>query len=108
LLVQRQCTATEQSVLVPLLDSHPYYAPYELLLASFNGGANEITVAYWRSRLQEATDAGILDMEMRPLRNALSRTRFKTRACGIEITSILETGYIVRSVSHHPGQSIAI
>ena len=36
---------------------------------------------------------------MRPVRNVLSRTRLKTRAFGIEISSILETGYILMYVS---------
>ena len=32
---------------------------------------------------------------MRPVRNVLSRVRFKMRSFGIDITSILETGYIL-------------
>jgi hypothetical protein len=32
---------------------------------------------------------------MRPVRNVLSRTRLKVRSFGIEISSILETGYVL-------------
>ncbi len=55
----------------------------------------DTTVERCRQRLQEAQEAGVWDQEMRPVRNVLSRTRLKTRAFGIEISSILETGYIL-------------
>ncbi len=38
---------------------------------------------------------GIWDQEMRPVRNVLSRTRLKMRTFGFDISSILETGYIL-------------
>src|SRR5271166_2540099 len=38
LLAQEQFSASELSVLRPLLASYPDYCPYELLYASFNGG----------------------------------------------------------------------
>ena len=99
MLQEQQFTTSEISVLMPLLESYPYYCPYEVLLASFNNGrVNEVTIARSRERLLEAQEAGIWDQEMRPVRNVLSRTRLKTRVFGIEISSILETGYILMYV----------
>jgi hypothetical protein len=95
MLMEQQFTTSEICVLLPLLEAYPYYCPYEVLLASFNGRVTEATIARFRQRLQEAQEAGIWDIEMRPVRNVLSRTRLKTRAFGIEISSILETGYIL-------------
>jgi hypothetical protein len=40
-------------------------------------------------------DYGTWDHEMRPLRNVLSRTRLKIKDFGMDILSILETGYIL-------------
>lgn len=96
LLAEQQFSSSEMSVLLPLLDSHPHYCPYEVLLASFNcGNTTDASVERYRLRLQEAQFAGVWDYEMRPVRNILSRTRFKLRDFGIEISSILETGYIL-------------
>jgi hypothetical protein len=99
MVMEQQFTTNEICVLMPLLEAYPYYCPYEVLLAGFSyGRTNEATVARCRQRLQEALEAGVWDQEMRPVRNALSRTRFKTRTFGIEISSILETGYIFISI----------
>lgn len=96
LVMQQQFTNNEMSVLLPLLELFPYYCPYEVMFASFyNGNTAEATVLRCRRRLQEALEAGILDQEMRPVRNVLSRTRIKMRDFGIDISSILETGYIL-------------
>lgn len=96
LLAEQQFSSSEMSVLVPLLQSHPHYCPYEVLLASFNSGnTSEASIERFRLRLEEAQFAGVWDYEMRPVRNILSRTRFKLRDFGIEISSILETGYIL-------------
>ncbi len=96
MLMEQQFTTSEICVLLPLLDAYPYYCPYEVLLASFNSGrVSETAVARSRKRLQEAQESGVWDQEMRPVRNVLSRTRLKTRSFGIEISSILETGYIL-------------
>ena len=100
LLAEQQFTTSELCVLIPLLRSYPYYCPYEVLLASFNNGnVNESTIDRSRKRLYEAQLAGIWDQEMRPVRNVLSRARLKMRAFRIEISSILETGYILMNLS---------
>ena len=96
LLLQEQFTSTEMSVLMPLLEMFPYYCPYEVMYASFyNGNTTEKTVNRCRQRLQEAQEAGVWDQEIRPIRGALSRARLKLRPFGIDISSILSTGYIL-------------
>ena len=99
LMMQQQFTAGEMSVLMPLLEAFPYYCPYEVLLASFQyGNVTEATVERCRQHLQEAQEEGIWDQEMRPMRNVLSRARLKLRSLGIEISTIVETGYILMYV----------
>ncbi len=94
LFAQQQFTLSELSLLLPLLDSHPHYCPYEVLLASFDHRLiTEATIERCRERLQDALDEGVWDHEMRPVRNVLSRTRLKMRSFRVEINSILETGY---------------
>lgn len=96
MVAEQQFTSSELSLLLPLLNSHPHYCPYEVLLASFDHRVvTEATVDRCRERLQEAQLEGIWDQEMRPVRNVLSRTRLKMRNFGIEIASILETGYVL-------------
>ena len=100
LLAEQQFTTSELCVLVPLLKLYPHYCPYEVLLASFNNGnTNEATIERSRKRLYEAQIEGIWDQEMRPVRNVLSRARLKMRAFSIEISSILETGYVLMRLS---------
>lgn len=103
LLAQQQFTASEMSILLPLLESYPYYCPYEVLYASFyNGNVSDIIVARCRQRLQMAQDIGTWDQEMRPVRNVLSRTRLKLRTFGLNVSSILETGCILRGTPTTP------
>ncbi len=97
LLKQEQFTNTEMSVLLPLLELFPYYCPYEVLYASFygNGKMTDSAIASARRHLEEAQQQGVWDQEMRPVRCALSRTRLKIRGFGVDISSILSTGYIL-------------
>lgn len=100
MLAEQQFTISELCVLMPLLRSYPHYCPYEVMLASFSHGhVSDTTVERCRQRLYEAQLAGVWDQEMRPVRNVLSRTRLKMRSFGIEISSILETGYILMVLS---------
>ncbi|MGH2497586.1 MAG: hypothetical protein ACRDIV_23030 [Ktedonobacteraceae bacterium] len=99
LLGEQQFTMSELSLLLPLLDSHPHYCPYEVLLASFNYRLiTEETIERGRQHLQDAQEEGLWDQEMRPVRNVLSRTRLKMRVVGVEIASILETGYVLMAL----------
>ena len=94
--VQQQFTNSEMSLLRPLLENYPHYCPHEVMFASFyTGSVTEKSVARARKRLQEAFDYGTWDHEMRPLRNTLSRTRLKVKDFGMDVLSILETGYML-------------
>lgn len=96
MIAQEQFTGTEMSVLLPLLEMFPYYCPYEVLYASFyNGSVSDENVEESRDKLDQALEEGLWDQEMRPIRDALSRTRIKLRKFGIDISSILATGYIL-------------
>ncbi len=97
LVQQEQFTNTEMSVLMPLLEQFPYYCPYEVLYASFYGGGktDETRIEEAREHLEDALEEGMWDQEMRPIRCALSRTRVKMRTFGVDISSILATGYIL-------------
>lgn len=99
MVAEQQFTLSELSLLLPLLNSHPHYCPYEVLLSSFNHRMiTEATIERCRKRLHEAQEEGVWDQEMRPVRNVLSRTRLKMRSFGIEIASILETGYVLMTL----------
>jgi len=96
LTAEQQFTNSEICVLRPMLESYPHFCPYEVLLASFNSGhVTEQAIDRCRQRLQEAQEEGVWDQEMRPIRNVLSRTRLKMHTFGIDIFSILETGYVL-------------
>lgn len=100
LVLQSQFSPGELSVLIPLLDSFPYYCPYETIYASFyNGEITDKIIEQSRRRLFRAQENGEWEAEMRPVRNVLSRTRIKLRAFGINVTSILETGCVLRPVA---------
>lgn len=108
LLIQQQFTTGELCMLMPLLDAYPVFCPYEVLLASFTTGrVNEATVSRCRARLLDAQGAGVWDHEMRPVRNVLSRTRLKIRAFSLDISSVLETGYIVMPIQHGEHRVVA-
>jgi len=97
LFAQEQFSFQEIRVLVPLLENYPDYCPHEVMFANFyNGSVTEKTIARARERLQEAQFAGVWDYELRPVRNVLSRTRQKLSSFGIDIRSILETGYLLK------------
>jgi hypothetical protein len=96
ILAQQQFTQSELSLLLPLLEHYPHYCPHEVMFANFyNGSVNEHTIARARERLREAVEYGTWDHEMRPVRNVLSRTRLKLKDFGLDVLSILETGYML-------------
>jgi len=99
MVLQQQFTNSELSLLLPLLESYPYYCPYEIMYARFyNGTVTDEELAQARRHLRKAMERGTWEQEMKPVRNVLSRTRAKLQHFGYTISSILETGYIVRAV----------
>lgn len=102
LLAEQQFTEQEVCLLLPVLETYPLFCPYEVMLAHFN--AKTVTTAdIERCRKQlnraRAQGNGRWDVELRPVRNALSRARLKFRVFGITFTSILETGYMLRPLA---------
>jgi len=98
MVLQQQFTNSELSLLLPLLESYPYYCPYEVMYARFyNGTVTDVELARTRRHLRAAIERGTWEQEMKPVRNVLSRTRAKLQHFGYTISSILETGYIVRA-----------
>jgi hypothetical protein len=90
-------SATEMCLLLPLLQQHPAYCPYEVLLAHFTSArVTEETITRAREQLYEAQEAGIWDSMMRPIRNVLSRARFRLGDLGIGVVSMLEMGYMLK------------
>ena len=108
LVVQQQFTNSELSLLLPLLELFPDYCPYEVMFANFyNGTITDETVGHCRQLLYRALEEGVWDQQLRPLRNVLSRTRFKLRPFGIDISAILETGYILLVTPRPKSEEIA-
>jgi hypothetical protein len=106
--IQQQFTSSELSLLCPLLEMYPHYCPYEVMFASFyNGTITDAIVEQYRQRLYEALEADVWDQQLRPIRNVLSRTRIKLRPFGIDISSILETGYILLVTPRLKSEEIA-
>ncbi len=100
LLGEQQFTVSEMHILLPLLESFPFYSPYEVLFAHFySDDVTERIITRARKHLQKAQEEGAWDQEMRSVRTTLSRTRLKLRELGLNISSILETGYILKVVS---------
>ena len=69
ILAQQQFTKNEWSVLLTLLSLYPYYAPYEVLLASLTS----LSPAACRTRLQAAQQAGV----------KISQARTQTRSSSL-------------------------
>lgn len=89
-------TDVEIRVILPLFENAPSYCPHEVLYASLHkGNTAASTIARCRNHLLEAQEAGVWDQEIRPTRNAISRARLKLRAFGIDVHSILDTGYLL-------------
>lgn len=92
---------SEMSLLRPLLENYPHYTPYEHLFASFySGKGDEEAIARAREHLAEAEEYGTWDNEMRPIRNVMSRLRQKLQEIGMDVRSMLETGYVLFPPGH--------
>jgi hypothetical protein len=95
-LGEQQFTEAEITLLMPLLDHYPHHCPYEVLWTSFawNTTAEE-AVSRARPRLQAALGQGGWEEEMRPVRNAISRTRLKLNTMGLDVLNRFQLGYIL-------------
>jgi hypothetical protein len=95
-LGEQQFTEAEITLLVPLLDHYPHHCPYEVLWASFAWNTTEEeAVSRARPRLQAALEQGGWEEEMRPVRNAISRTRLKLNRMGLDVLNVFHLGYVL-------------
>ena len=101
----QQFTFSELCVLLPLLEAYPHYCPYEVLLAYFTSASESVDrerVEQCRLHLHRSLLEGIFEQEMRPVRNVISRTRLKLHLFGVDVISLLETGYLLRKMPKRP------
>lgn len=102
LLVEQKFTFAELSVLLPLLHRYPIFCPFDVLRASFtDGNTKEATIERSRKRLVEAQQEGFWELEIKPIRNVLSRARGKMKPFHIEVNSIVEKGYLLMRQPQH-------
>jgi hypothetical protein len=95
-LGEQQFTEAEITLLVPLLDNYPHHCPYEVLWTSFAWNTTEEeAVSRARLRLQAALEQGGWEEEMRPVRNAISRTRLKLNRMGLDVPGVFHLGSIL-------------
>ncbi|SRR5258708_17703141 len=102
LILERQFSANEIRVFVPLVETYPHYCPYEVLLAHlYSNSVSTATIAHCRQRLQEAEARGIRQQELRPIRRALSSLRTKLRYFDLGISTVREMGCSLISLKSH-------
>ena len=77
ILAQQRFTRNEWCILVVLLTSYPYYAPFEELLVCLT----LLSLADCRKRIQEMQESGSqeLNWELKPVQRAISSIRTKLR-----------------------------
>ena len=93
LIVEQRLSANEMCLFVPILESFPYYCPYEVMLSHISTKTvTPASIERCRQRLLEAQDFGKLQQELRPVRRALSSLRNKLRRFDLGISNIRERG----------------
>lgn len=89
MIEQQHLTDNEYFLVMELLASYPYHCPLEQLLSTTSGRS----LSRCREQVMRALEEGSIDFLMRPTRNLLSRCRVKLHPFGIDIRSIIGTGY---------------
>jgi len=93
-------TLVEFPVVSELFANAPWHSPAERLYAAFQfGSVTEKRVEQSRDYLLKAAKEGVYDLELRPLRNVLSRVRLKLSQLEIAPVSIIGTGYMLRRIT---------
>ena len=102
LMMEQQFSGNEMRMLVPLLESYPYYCPYEVLLAHISSNVvTEASIAHCRQRLQEALSRGLWQQELRSIRRAVSSLRSKLDHFDLGISNVRERGCSLISLASH-------
>ncbi len=91
---QQLLSVSEMAVIEPLLANYPDYCPYEVVLSAMTGKSLDKC----RERVLWGLEEGEVNAVMRPVRNLLGRCRLKMRPFGIEIRSMIHTGYLLVSL----------
>lgn len=92
---QQKMTAQEYYVMMELFNLHPNYCPYQNILSALSGKS----VDYELNRLIKVADTEEYNPVIRPVRNIVARCRLKLWPFGLDISSILETGYMLTRYS---------
>ena len=93
LIMEQKLSVNEMRMIVPLLESYPFYCPYEVLLAYISSNVvTEASIAHCRQYLQEALSRGTWQQELRPIRRALSSLRSKLEYFDLGISTVRESG----------------
>jgi hypothetical protein len=78
------------------------------MLTAFNRGfaqVNERSVTKTRQRLEAARqEEGLWDAELRAMRDVMTRTRAKLREVGLEVVTMLATGYLLMKYAKSGGR----
>ena len=99
-VAQEMLTYEESRIFRTVLAHSPYHCPYESLYAMYY----DVPIEKARNVLHASWDTEEWEIQMKPIRNVLSRARIKVRRLGIEMSNVSETGYTCIPVSagiHH-------
>lgn len=91
IIEQQQFTVQEWELLCALIEHFPYYCPFASLLSVHEHKSLERC----QRQVNRALADGNFNALVQPVRNVLSRVRLKLHTFGIEIKSMLETGYML-------------
>lgn len=109
-LAQVQFTDREFDLVRPLYHHYPQFVPYEVMLTSFTRGfaqVNERSVSKTRQHLEAARqEEGLWDVELRAMRNVMTRTRAKLHQVGVEVVTMLATGYLLMKYAQPGGKEV--
>lgn len=102
LIMEQQIFSPGETWIVKsLLDNYPDYCPYESILSEMTGKS----VEKCRESLYRSLDEnGTVDVVMRPVRNIMGRSREKLHPFGVQITAIVNLGYLLNPLKagmHH-------
>jgi hypothetical protein len=95
-IVEQQIFSPGETWIVKsLFENYPDYCPYEDILHEMTGkSVDECREAMYRS----SDENGTIDPVMRPVRNIMGRSREKLHPFGIQITSIVNLGYVLNTL----------
>lgn len=91
IVAQQVVTEHEMYALVALLEAHPDYCPYEVLLAAIT----DVTIDQARQVLHQAIAHKTLAQELKSQRKLISQCRVKLSLFHLDIRSVHAMGYVL-------------